>query len=123
MGLTLKRKRCACGCGQWFSPDKAVRQFKNWEHFIASPQYKAQVRRAAPLAAQARKRNLSMRVPTLSGFGALTPREYAIYQRGRHNGAVNARRGRPVDAAYRRGWAEALGEHDGTPLRRKGRAA
>ena len=110
--MALKRKRCACGCRRWFSPDKASRQFLNRTHYLASPQFKAQVAKAAPLATVKRKENMARRTPTLQRFGPLTPREFAIYQRGLRTGEMRGRRGEVVQAAYRLGWAEACGERD-----------
>lgn len=105
------RKQCQCGCGQWFTADRYERKYLNRAHHVASPQYRAQVKAAAPLAAAARTRNRAARRLVLKGFGPLSDRELAIYQQARHNGVVFGRR-KGYEAGIRRGWSEALGERD-----------
>lgn len=109
----MPRKQCACGCGEWFTAPRNRLKFKNWQHFIASPQYRAQTLKGAVEAVKARTKNRAARRLVLDGFGELSPRELLIYERGRHNGMVFGRR-KGDEAGYRRGWADACGE-DGDP--------
>ena len=67
------------------------------------------------MQAKALAARMAKRRTTLAGFGMLTEREQAIYQRGREN-ALTYSRARQRELGRRNGWAEALGE-------RKGRAA
>ncbi len=105
------RKQCQCGCEQWFVADHRERKFLSRAHFLASPQYRAQVAAAGPLAAAARVRNRAARPMVLKDFGVLTERERAIYERGRVTETKTARR-KGYEAGIRRGYALALGEHD-----------
>lgn len=105
------RKQCQCGCEQWFVADHRERKFLSRAHFNASPQYRAQVAAAGPLAAAARVRNWAARPMVLKEFGTLTERERAIYTHARRNGLVHGRR-KGYEAGIRRGYALALGEHD-----------
>ena len=110
VGVTLMpRKQCACGCGEWFTAPRNRLKFKNWQHFIASPQYREQTMKGAKLAVEARTKNRAKRRMVLDGFGELSPRELAIYERGRHNGMVFGRR-KGYDAGIRKGYADANGE-------------
>lgn len=117
------RKPCGCGCGEWFAPNRNRLQFKNRAHYLASPQFVAQVAKGAAAAAiaHAARPRLAQRM-TLEGFGVLTPRELAIYYRGRHNGEVFGRR-KGYDAGRRKGWQESTGETGDERRWRKGRAA
>lgn len=67
------------------------------------------------MQAKARAARMAKRCSVLAGFGVLTEREQAIYQRGRDN-ALTYSRARQRELGRRNGWAEALGE-------KKGRAA
>jgi len=67
------------------------------------------------MQAKATAARRAKRRTALAGFGVLTEREQAIYQRGREN-ALTYSRARQRELGRRNGWAEALGE-------RKGRAA
>lgn len=105
------RKQCQCGCGQWFTADRFERKYLDRAHFNASPQYRAQIAAAGPLAAAARVRNRAARPMVLKGFGLLNAREQALYAYARRNGLVHGRR-KGYEAGIRRGYALALGETD-----------
>lgn len=61
------------------------------------------------MQAKARAARLAARRVALAGFGLLTEREQAIYQRGREN-ALTYSRARQRELGRRNGWAEACGE-------------
>lgn len=87
--------------------------FRRKRQGVCSTRCEMARRKAAGVFAKIQARSIAARMAyrpmTLAGFGLLTPREQAIYQRGRVNGQTYARQ-----AAYlrgrRAGWAEALGE-------------
>jgi hypothetical protein len=94
--------RCECGCKRVFTA-RARRQFFDMAHYRQSPQYRAQVVRASHVAKAAR--DLKRGCMALKGFGPLTPRELALYERGRHNGWSSG-----YDMGRRKGWADATDE-------------
>ena len=100
----MPRKQCACGCGEWFS-GRARQKFLDDGHYRRSAYFIEQVvggMRRALLT----KRATPVR---LAGFGELTAREQAIYQRARTN-ALTYSRAKVREEARRQAWAEALGE-------------
>lgn len=99
----MPRKVCVCGCREWFS-GPARQQFKNKQHYRQSAQFRAQWSLGVCVGlATLRKRQIE----TLAGLGPLSPRDVAIYRRGRTNGYSAGRQ-----MGYRRGFAAAIGESD-----------
>lgn len=104
-------KPCACGCGS-VVVGRSSRKYLDRGHYLRSPKAKADALRASHKAkAQRDARKSGM---TLSGFGRLTARELAIYERGRHNAGATQ-----YDLGRRKGFADALGEAPEVTWRRR----
>jgi hypothetical protein len=97
------RRQCACGCGQWFDADRERAKFLNWDHYTRSPHLKAQREQASRKAKTVRDTHRANMA--LKGFGRLSVRELAIYERGRHNGWSSG-----YDMGRRKGFADACRE-------------
>lgn len=98
---------------------RLVQTFRRPTQITCSPACDVERRKAAGLYRRAWVKSrevLAAKTRTLAGFGVLTAREAAIYQRGREN-ALTYSRWSQREAGRRQGWAEALGEG------RRGRAA
>lgn len=83
---------------------KPAQRFLNITHYLQSDERKKQTQTANAIYAK-RCAEARAKPRVLVGFGVLTAREYAIYQRGRHNGNASG-----YDSGRRKGYAEALNE-------------
>lgn len=108
------RRRCPqCGL---------VKTFRHSRSRVCSVPCEAKRRKAAGVFTKMQARSIAVRTNTapqeLRGLGALTPREQAVYMRGKRCGYESARAG-ALDRGFRRGYAAALGERDEIQWRKR----
>lgn len=108
------RRRCPI-CG-------LVKTFRYARSRVCSIPCEAKRRKAAGVFAKMQARSVATRMSTapteLRGLGPLTPREQAIYMRGKRCGYESARAG-ALDRGFRKGYAAALGEQDEITWRKR----